>query len=447
MPPKGKKGAAAAPKAEAAAAATPATAAPAAAEAKIVAAAAAPAPAAEVKAAAPAAAEVKAAPEEKKTPAAASNGSEEKSDEEEGDEDSKKEDTTAPVEETKAVPAGPTPAELAARLVKQTNPEKLKEANRLKESGAKLFSANDFKGAALKFSDALAADPTNEVLYSNRSACYLALGKSDFKMVDAAIADGRMCVELKPSWGKGYARLGAALLVARDYAEAARIYALGTAKEPTNALLTEGLASAQKSLKAKREADEEDEKRGHVIGIDLGTTFSCVGVWMGEKVVMIPNDLGQITTPSYVAFSNHGKRTVGMAAKTQAAKNPRNTIYDVKRFIGQRFSDPGVSTDCGHYAFPVRPSADDKPSIEVDMGMHGKKSFAAEEISAMVLAYLKQSAEKFLKQPSPRLSSLCLPISTMRNVTPPRPLVALLVSMCSVSSTSLPLPRSRMVLI
>jgi heat shock protein 1/8 len=174
-------------------------------------------------------------------------------------------------------------------------------------------------------------DPTNEVLYSNRSAAYLSLGKQDGKFTDMAVADGRMCLELKPEWGKGYARLGAALFSARNYVEAAKVYATGVGKEPTNALLTEGLINAQKYLKMKREQEEEDEKRGHVIGIDLGTTFSAVGCWLGDRVVMIPNDRGEITTPSYVAFQEGDKRIIGMAAKAQAAKNPKTTVYDVKR--------------------------------------------------------------------------------------------------------------------
>jgi molecular chaperone DnaK (HSP70) len=90
---------------------------------------------------------------------------------------------------------------------------------------------------------------------------------------------------------------------------------------------------------------------------------------------------------------------IGAAAKAQVAQNPLNTIYDVKRFIGQRWSDPGVQTDCSHYAYTVKAGSDDKPMIEVDMGMHGKKQFAPEEISAMVLGYLKKAAEVHLKVP------------------------------------------------
>lgn len=114
------------------------------------------------------------------------------------------------------------------------------------------------------------------------------------------------------------------------------------------------------------------------MGIDLGTTFSAVGYWKNGKVVMIPNDRGDITTPSWVAFTTTGKRMIGAAAKAQVAQNPLNTIYDVKRFIGQRWSDPGVQTDCSHYAYTVKAGSDDKPMVEVDMGMHGKKQFAPE---------------------------------------------------------------------
>jgi len=290
-----------------------------------------------------------------------------------------------------------TKSDAVAKVEKKLTAEQLAEANRLKDEGNKLFSANDFRAAIHKFTQAIAIDDTNEVFYSNRSAASASLGlkDSDIKLLEAAVNDGKKCLELKPDWGKGYSRLAHAYMSQKNYVEAAKVYATGVAKDPTNQLLTDGLVSAQKQIKMQK----EEEERGHVVGIDLGTTFSAVGVWMNDTVVMIPNDRGEITTPSWVSFTKSGKRYVGAAAKSQAGRFPHNTIYDVKRFIGQRWSDPGVQQDCAHYAFKVKPGEADKPMIQVDMGMHGKKEFAPEEISAMVLAYLKKSAEAFLKQP------------------------------------------------
>lgn len=133
------------------------------------------------------------------------------------------------------------------------------------------------------------------------------------------------------------------------------------------------------------------------IGIDLGTTFSCVGVWKNDRVEIIPNDQGNRTTPSYVAFSAD-ERLVGDAAKNQAAMNPHNTVYDAKRLIGRKFSDSTVQNDVKLWPFKVEAGAGDKPLISVDY--QGKQqTFHAEEISAMVLQKLKADAEAFLGEP------------------------------------------------
>lgn len=84
----------------------------------------------------------------------------------------------------------------------------------------------------------------------------------------------------------------------------------------------------------------DKSERGYIVGIDLGTTYSCVGVWKSDRVQIIPNDQGNRILPSYVAFSESGKRLIGDAAKNQASLNPRNTIYDVKRLIGRRYVHP-----------------------------------------------------------------------------------------------------------
>ena len=130
------------------------------------------------------------------------------------------------------------------------------------------------------------------------------------------------------------------------------------------------------------------------IGIDLGTTYSCVGVWQNERVEIIANDQGNRTTPSYVAF-NDSERLIGDAAKNQVAMNPTNTVFDAKRLIGRKFSDPVVQADMKHWPFKVITRSDDKPLIEVQF--RGEtKTFNPEEVSSMVLIKMKEIAESYL---------------------------------------------------
>jgi len=141
------------------------------------------------------------------------------------------------------------------------------------------------------------------------------------------------------------------------------------------------------------EGDEDEVDVGKVIGIDLGTTYSCVGIYQNGKVEIIANDQGNRITPSYVAFTET-ERLVGDAAKYQVATNPRNTVYDAKRLIGRKFGDRIVKADMKLWPFKVV-SQDGKPYIEVSYKSETRK-FAAEEISAFILQKMKQTAETYL---------------------------------------------------
>lgn len=133
---------------------------------------------------------------------------------------------------------------------------------------------------------------------------------------------------------------------------------------------------------------------GPAVGIDLGTTYSCVGVWKGETVEIIPNDMGERTTPSYVSFSDT-ERLIGMAAKNQAARNAENTVFDAKRLIGRKFDDPVVKGDMKLWPFKVVEGTQHRPQIEVTYKGEVKRFFA-EEISSMVLSKMKETAEAYL---------------------------------------------------
>ncbi|KAH8817566.1 heat shock cognate 70 [Flagelloscypha sp. PMI_526] len=129
------------------------------------------------------------------------------------------------------------------------------------------------------------------------------------------------------------------------------------------------------------------------IGIDLGTTYSCVGVWQNDRVEIIANDQGNRTTPSYVSFSD-SERLIGDAAKNQVAMNPINTVFDAKRLIGRKFDDAEVQSDIKHFPFKVI-NKGTKPYVRVEYRGEDKE-FSPEEISSMVLTKMKETAESYL---------------------------------------------------
>jgi heat shock protein 5 len=150
------------------------------------------------------------------------------------------------------------------------------------------------------------------------------------------------------------------------------------------------MASSLGSVKA------EDEPLGTVIGIDLGTTYSCVGVFKNGRVEIIQNDQGNRITPSYVAWDpESGERLIGDAAKNQATVNPENTVFDIKRLIGRKFMDKTVQSDIKLLPYAVV-NKNDKPQVEVEVSPGDRKQFSPEEVSAMILQKMRSIAETYL---------------------------------------------------
>ena len=128
---------------------------------------------------------------------------------------------------------------------------------------------------------------------------------------------------------------------------------------------------------------------GKIIGIDLGTTNSCVSVMEGNEPVVIPNSEGKRTTPSIVGFVEGGERKVGDPAKRQAITNPEKTVYSVKRFMGEKFSN--VQSDAGRVPYTVEAGDNDTPRVNID-----GRQYTPQEISAMILQKMKKTAEDYL---------------------------------------------------
>ncbi len=171
--------------------------------------------------------------------------------------------------------------------------------------------------------------------------------------------------------------------------------AVATLPFTSSLVLRQGTCCVRKSqgalLRLRGGATDEEEKiDGPCIGIDLGTTYSCVGVWQNGRVEIIANDQGHRITPSYVAWTSDDQRLIGDAAKNQAASNPENTVYDAKRLIGRKFTDAPVQEDMKHWPFKVVDKGG-KPAVGV-----ANKEFFPEEISAMVLSKMRKVAEDYL---------------------------------------------------
>ena len=137
------------------------------------------------------------------------------------------------------------------------------------------------------------------------------------------------------------------------------------------------------------------QKSGKAIGIDLGTTYSCVGVYTNGKVEIIANEQGNRTTPSWVAFTEDGVKLVGDAAKNQASSNTANTVFDIKRLIGHKFNDPKTQEDLRTLPYKVVEGRNGNCAVVVDYKGE-QKTFTAEEISAMILTNQKEIAEAYL---------------------------------------------------
>lgn len=147
--------------------------------------------------------------------------------------------------------------------------------------------------------------------------------------------------------------------------------------------------------------DDDGSIQGPCIGIDLGTTYSCVGVWRNGRVDICPNEQGNRITPSYVAFLKDGTRLIGDAAKNQASQNPEGTFFDVKRLIGRKYNDATVQSDKKLFPYSIVQDKSGSPDVALPKDIaakHSKGQFTPEEVSGMVLRKMKEIAEAYLGQ-------------------------------------------------
>ena len=216
--------------------------------------------------------------------------------------------------------------------------------------------------------------------------------------LNAAIEDAEKCIEIKPEWGKGHSRLGVALFKKGDLDGAQKAYSAGLACDPNNVQCDDGIAEVRKAKeRALLNGGVKDMSLVEpVIGIDLGTTYSCVSVWKDGEAQVLANSEGDRTTPSWVAFTDDG-RLVGDSAKRQAAQNTKRTLFNVKRIIGRQFAE--CAEEVKIMPFKVKEDkSSGKPIIEVEVDDE-PKDFTPEQISAMVLEKMKKTAEVALGRP------------------------------------------------
>lgn len=280
--------------------------------------------------------------------------------------------------------------------------DQLALAQENKTKGNVAFSAGQYMEAVKYFTQAIKHNPKDHVFYSNRSACYASLDK-----YKEASADALQCTTIAPGWAKGYSRLGLALFKLKEYKKALKAYETGVSIDPSNTQLLEGISEIRRTEAAEAARDEDGEsedysdeepelvepgKVDHVIGIDLGTTYSCVAVWRNGEPEVLTNDEGERTTPSWVGFSDD-ERLVGEAAKRQAARNPTNTLFNIKRIIGRTYGE--CTEELKLFPFTVLDGDNGKPMVQVK-AQGETKTMAPEEISAMVLEKMKKTAEAAL---------------------------------------------------
>ena len=284
-------------------------------------------------------------------------------------------------------------------------------ADEQKGKGNQAFVRGDHAHAVTCFSKAIALSPDHpqvHMFFGNRSAAQCKLGE-----FAEAIRDANSAIAAKPTWSKGYSRLGAALFRSGDKTGALKAYVTGLAADPTSLSLAEELVKTQRVMqglpavatarrgqtatKAEPAGPAPNTGENTVIGIDLGTTYSCVAVWRNGHADVIPDMDGHRTNPSIVGFCEDGSRLVGHPAAEQAESNALNTVFDAKRLIGRSFSDTQTQSDVKHFPFEVigGGTSGDDPMIVVDY-MGARKQFAPEQISAIVLGRMKQISETTL---------------------------------------------------